>query len=241
MTLARDGLREMLISTVTLGVGGAFAAWAAVTGSPAWWALAIPLLALWVFTLAFFRDPHRVIPNAPGLLVAPADGRVTEVSRVESLPGINGPALRISIFLSVFDVHINRSPCAGRVTKTDYRKGEFLDARHPECGVRNEAMKVTLAPELGIPGPIFVTQIAGLIARRIICRAKPGDSLSRGERFGLIKFGSRTELVIPWHDGVKPAVQVGDKVKGGETVMVTVPVAAGDAAMKNRDAGVVVG
>lgn len=222
MTLARDGLREMLISTATLGAGGATAAWAAATGSAAWWALAIPLLALWVFTLAFFRDPHRVIPTAPGLLVAPADGRVTEVSRVESLPGIDGPALRISIFLSVFDVHINRSPCAGRVTKTDYRKGEFLDARHPECGVRNEAMKVTMAPESGIPGPLYVTQIAGLIARRIICNVKPGDSLSRGERFGLIKFGSRTELVLPWHDGVKPAVQVGDKVKGGETVMVTV-------------------
>lgn len=239
MTLARDGMREMLISTATLGVGGAVAAWIAATGSPLWWAPAIPLLALWVFTLAFFRDPHRVIPGGPGLLVAPADGRVTEVARVESLDGIDGPALRISIFLSVFDVHINRSPCAGRVTKTDYREGEFLDARHPECGVRNEAMKVTLAPESGIPGPIFVTQIAGLIARRIICRVKPGDALQRGERFGLIKFGSRTELVIPWHDGVKPAVQVGDKVKGGETVIVTV--ASSATASKATVAGVAVG
>lgn len=238
MTLARDGMREMLISTATLGVGGAVAAWAAATSTPLWWALAIPLLALWVFTLAFFRDPHRAIPSGPGLLVAPADGRVTEVARVESLDGIEGPALRISIFLSVFDVHINRSPCAGRVTKTDYRKGEFLDARHPECGVRNEAMKVTISPEAGIPGPIFVTQIAGLIARRIICRVKPGDALQRGERFGLIKFGSRTEMVIPWHDGVKPAVQVGDKVKGGETVIVTV--AGGAMASKATVAGVAV-
>ena len=239
MTLARDGLREMLISTLTLGAGGFVAAWAAVRGAPGWWALAIPLLALWVFTLAFFRDPNRIIPTGAGVLVAPADGKVTEVSRVESIPGIDGPALRISIFLSVFDVHINRSPCAGRVVKTDYRKGEFLDARHPECGVRNEAMKVTLSPESGIPGPIFVTQIAGLIARRIICRVKPGDSLARGERFGLIKFGSRTELVIPWHDGVKPAVQVGDKVKGGETVMVMAASAA--STMKARGAGVTVG
>lgn len=239
MTLARDGMREMLISTATLGAGGAVAAWAAVGGSPLWWALAIPLLALWIFTLAFFRDPHRDIPGGIGLLVAPADGRVTEVSRVESISGIEGPALRISIFLSVFDVHINRSPCAGRVVKTDYRKGEFLDARHPECGVRNEAMAVTLVPESNTPGPIIVTQIAGLIARRIICRVKPGNTLERGERFGLIKFGSRTELVIPWHEGVKPAVQVGDKVKGGETVMVTI--ASGASVTKSRGAGVTVG
>lgn len=222
MTLARDGLREMLISTVTLGAGGGAAAWAALNGSPLWWALAIPLLGLWLFTLAFFRDPHRVVPQGPGLLVAPADGRVTEVSRVESVPGIDGPALRISIFLSVFDVHINRSPCAGRVVKTDYRPGEFLDARHPECGVRNEAMTVTMEPEAGVPGPLFVKQIAGLIARRIICRARPGDSLGRGERFGLIKFGSRTELTLPWADHVKPAVKVGDTVRGGVTVMATV-------------------
>lgn len=239
MTLARDGLREMLISTLTLGAGGFIAAWAAARGAPGWWALAIPLLALWVFTLAFFRDPHRDIPVGAGLLVAPADGTVTEVSRVETYPGIDGPALRISIFLSVFDVHINRSPCAGRVVQTDYRKGEFLDARHPECGVRNEAMKLTIAPDQGIPGPMFVTQIAGLIARRIICNVKPGDALQRGERFGLIKFGSRTELVMPWHDGVKPAVQVGDKVKGGETVMVTVAAQTG-AVTQSRGAGVVV-
>jgi phosphatidylserine decarboxylase len=241
MTLAREGFREMLISTATLGVGGAFAVWAAAMGSPLWWALAIPLLALWIFTFAFFRDPHRDVPTTPGLLVAPADGRVTEVSRVESISGIDGPALRISIFLSVFDVHINRSPCAGRVEKTDYRKGEFLDARHPECGVRNEAMKVTLAPDPGIPGPVFVTQIAGLIARRIICRSKTGDRLSRGERFGLIKFGSRTELVLPWTDGVKPAVQVGDKVKGGETVMVTVDAPTSVSTSPARGAGVAVG
>lgn len=241
MTLARDGMREMLISTATLGVGGAIAGWAALTGSAGWWALAIPLLALWVFTLAFFRDPHRDIPGGAGLLVAPADGKVTEVARVESIPGIDGPALRISIFLSVFDVHINRSPCAGRVVNTDYRRGEFLDARHPECGVRNEAMKVAIAPESGIPGPVFVTQIAGLIARRIICRVKQGDSLTRGERFGLIKFGSRTELVMPWNEGVKPAVQVGDKVKGGETVIAAVAVRSSDATSTTRGPSIAVG
>jgi len=240
MTLARDGMREMLISTATLGAGGACAAWAAMTGSPAWWALAVPLLGLWVFTLAFFRDPHRVVPGGRGLLVAPADGRVTEVARVDSVPGIEGPALRISIFLSVFDVHINRSPCAGRVVNTEYRPGEFLDARHPECGVRNEAMTLTLAPEADVPGPLYVKQIAGLIARRIICRVKPGDALERGERFGLIKFGSRTELTLPWTEGVKPAVQVGDIVRGGVTVMATVA-AAGAAAPQGRGATVAVG
>ena len=222
MTLARDGLREMAISTLTLGVGAGLAAWAGATGAPLWWALAAPLAALWVFTLAFFRDPHRVVPAEPGLLVSPADGTVTEVSRLERYDGLDGPALKISIFLSVFNVHINRSPCGGRVVKTDYRPGEFLDARHPECGVRNESMTILLDPEGAVPGPVVVRQVAGLIARRIICRAKPGDRLERGERFGLIKFGSRTELILPADETVQSAVRVGDTVKGGSTVLVRV-------------------
>jgi len=103
------------------------------------------------------------------------------------------------------------------VVKTDYRKGEFLDARHPECGVRNEAMTVTLVPESNTPGPIIVTQIAGLIARRIICRVKPGNTLDRGERFGLIKFGSCTQIVVPL--GTKILVDVGQTVRAGKTII----------------------
>ncbi|MCZ6697567.1 MAG: phosphatidylserine decarboxylase [Planctomycetota bacterium] len=220
MTIARDGIREIAISTATLGVGAAAATWAAVAGSPWWWCAAVPLAVLWVFTVAFFRDPRRVIPTGPGLLVSAADGRVTEVTRLDEYDGIDGPALRIGIFLSIFNVHVNRAPCGGRVVRTHYQPGEFLDARHPESGVRNESMTVVLEPEAGMPGPLVVRQVAGFLARRIVCRLKANSRVKRGERFGLIKFGSRTELIVPDVEGLKPAVQVGDVVKGGSTVLV---------------------
>lgn len=220
MTLARDGLREIALSTATLGVATAAAAWAAVAGTVWWWCAAGPLAVLWLFTVAFFRDPHRVIPTGPGLLVSPADGRVTEVTRLDRCDGIDGPALRIGIFLSIFNVHVNRAPCGGRVVRTQYQPGEFLDARHPESGIRNEAMTIVLDPDDGIPGPLVVRQVAGFLARRIVCRLKANSSVKRGERFGLIKFGSRTELIVPDVEGLKPVVEVGDVVKGGSSVLV---------------------
>lgn len=233
MPLAREGLREMLVCSVVFGGGAALSIWGALTVSPVWWVLALPLLATWIFTIAFFRDPDREIPRDAGILVAPADGKVTEVSRLDSFEGIDGPAMRISIFLSIFDVHINRSPCAGSVVRTDYRAGEFLDARHPECGIRNESNTIVLeptehigqngdslaSPELIKRRPVIVRQVAGLIARRIICNCQPGDSLERGERFGLIKFGSRTDLIVSAETGLEPAVKVNDMVVGGETVL----------------------
>ncbi len=222
MILARDGLRELLLSSLTLGLGGSLAAEAAITGSPLWWLAAGPLLALWLFTLAFFRDPHRTIPADPDRLVSPADGTVTEVTRLPDCEGFKGPALRIGIFLSLFNVHINRSPCAGRVIRTDYRPGEFLDARHPESGIRNEAMTIRIEPNAGVPGPIIVRQIAGLLARRIVCRVAAGDRVTRGGRFGLIKFGSRTELILPDRPEVRAVVRVGDRVRGGSSVLVRV-------------------
>ncbi|MFQ5424725.1 MAG: phosphatidylserine decarboxylase [Phycisphaerae bacterium] len=222
MILARDGLRELILSSLTLGSGGGLAAWAAITGSPWWWLAAGPLLALWLFTLAFFRDPDRTIPTEPGRLVSPADGTVTEVTRLPESEGFEGPAVRIGIFLSLFNVHINRSPCAGRVIRTDYRPGEFLDARHPESGVRNEAMTIRIEPDADVPGPIIVRQVAGLVARRIVCRVAAGDRVTRGGRFGLIKFGSRTELILPDRPEVRAVVRVGDRVRGGSSVLVHV-------------------
>lgn len=209
----------MLISTATLGLGGAVSVWAAIESSVWFWLLAVPLLAVWLFTIAFFRDPHRSIPHAPGLMVSPADGKVSEITHLDNYEGIDGPAIRIGIFLSVFDVHINRSPCVGRVTKTTYQPGEFLDARHPESGIRNEAMTITLQPEDNRQSPIIVRQIAGLIARRIICRVGEGDSVERGQRIGLIKFGSRTELIVSANSGLEPTVKVDDHVKGGATIL----------------------
>jgi phosphatidylserine decarboxylase len=222
MRLTRDGLREILISTVLLGISGGAAVYWSFTVSPWYWLAAVPLLAMWLFVLSFFRDPERIVPGGPGLLAAPADGTVTEITRLEGYEGIDGPAMRIGIFLSIFDVHVNRAPCGGRVVEAKHRLGEFLDARSPDSGSRNEANTIVIEPEGGLPGPIIVRQIAGLIARRIVCRAKPGAMLRRGERIGMIKFGSRTELIVPADRGLEAVVKVNDHVHGGSTVLMRV-------------------
>ena len=219
MQLSRDGLREIVLSTAILGTAGLAAVWAAFAVSSWAWLAAVPLLAAWLGSLAFFRDPERDIPGQAGLLVSPADGTVTEIRSVERYDGIDGPALRIGIFLSLFDVHVNRAPCSGRVLKTEYRPGRFLDARHPESGLQNEANTITIQPESGTAGPIILRQITGLIARRIVCHLGPGDTIRRGQRIGLLKFGSRTELIVPAKDSWEPAVRLGDHVCGGSTIL----------------------
>lgn len=220
MTLARDGWREMLVSTLTLGAGAVACAVGAKAGSIYWLLPAVVFAGFWLFTIAFFRVPSRSVPTGLGVLVAPADGRVTEVTRLDAHEGITGPALKISIFLSVFDVHVNCAPCDGKVVDVQYRPGEFLDARHPECGVRNESNTMTIQPE-GILGRVIVRQIAGLIARRIVCNAKVGDRLARGELFGLIKFGSRTDVIVSSDSGLEPVVRVGQHVKCRETILLS--------------------
>lgn len=217
--ITRDGYKEVAITTLTFGLGGGVCAWAALAHSSWWWIGAVPLLLVWGFVLSFFRDPPRTIPDAPGLMVSPADGKVTEVAQIDDgWPGIDEPVLKISIFLSVFNVHVNRAPCDGRVLATQYERGEFLDVRHPECGMRNERNSITIDPAADY-GPIIVRQIAGLIARRIVCHVDVGSQLKRGERFGMIKFGSRTDLIVPASSGLEAAVRVGDVVKGGATIL----------------------
>lgn len=236
MTIAREGLREIAISTLLLGGAAAGAGLAALRVS-GWFApLALLLAGLWLFTILFFRDPAREIPGGDGILVSPADGKVTEISTLDTYPGIDGPALRVGIFLSVFDVHINRTPCAGRVLRTEYRPGEFLDARHPECGLRNESNTIVLQPA-ALPGPIIVRQIAGLIARRIISHLHEGDAVAAGQRFGLIKFGSRTEVIVPAGSGLEPAVQINDVVRGGATILMRVGSRSAPGAVSRRSAG----
>jgi phosphatidylserine decarboxylase len=219
--LSRYGLREILILTGTAGVSGVLAAMAAVHFTAWYWLIAAPLLLAWLGGLAFFRDPSRTIPDGPGALVAPADGKVTEISTLDRLGDFNGPALRIGIFLSIFDVHVNRSPCTGKILSIAYERGEFLDARHPESGHRNEANTIIIAPEDGSPGPIIVRQIAGLIARRIVCPLKVGDRVERGQRIGMLKFGSRTELIVRSGVGFAPAVELGEHVSGASTTIMT--------------------
>jgi phosphatidylserine decarboxylase len=162
--------------------------------------------------LGFFRDPERTVPDRPGLVVAPADGRVMVIAEVVD-PWV-GPAVRVSIFLSPLDVHVNRAPIAGLVKAVEYTAGRFLAAYRPEASEQNERCAVSLD---GDRARVTVTQISGVLARRIVCRVRPGGTLRAGERYGLIRFGSRTDLTVP--RGTDLRVRVGDRVRGGESVM----------------------
>ena len=212
LPIAKEGIREIALATAVL-VPATAVTWALV------WPLAIVPVALWVWVLLFFRDPERFGSFQPGDLCAPADGTVTEITELDFFEPLGGPAVKIGIFLSLFNAHINRAPCAGRVRSVSYKAGEFLDARHPESGSRNEANTLLIDADEPMPGPVQVRQVAGLVARRIICHAKEGDDLTMGERFGMIKFGSRTELVIPRLETTVVKVALGDKVRAGETVI----------------------
>jgi phosphatidylserine decarboxylase len=175
----------------------------------------IPIL-LAVFFLWFFRDPERVVPSGEGLVVSPADGKVTDISSTQ----LNGvPCTRISIFLNVFDVHVNRSPISGVIKSAVYKKGSFGNAMTEASAADNEQNIVTMEGE-GMT--VVFKQIAGLLARRIVFNHKPGEKLARGERVGLIKFGSRTDVIFPQTAEVK--VKLGAHVAGGSTVLARVPV-----------------
>ncbi|SDU07413.1 phosphatidylserine decarboxylase [Verrucomicrobium sp. GAS474] len=170
------------------------------------------LIGLFVFCLNFFRDPERTAPDDPALMISSADGVVTHVEVVEESPFGLGKMKRISVFLNVFDVHVNRTFYGGTIVDRVHVPGKFLDARHPTCHVENERMDWHLQTE---HGPIVLRQIAGLIARRIVGWAEKGQEVVRGERIGMIRFGSRTDLFMPLHCEV--LVKVGERVKGGET------------------------
>lgn len=175
------------------------------------------ILLVWV--LAFFRDPHRRVPQGDNILVSPADGKVTDIDVVEENDVIGGKALKIGIFLSIFDVHINRTPCAARIDKVTYKPGRYTNAMNPSSGRVNESNDIAMTRLAEPKDALLVRQISGAIARRIVCRAEVGADFACGERFGMIKFGSRTELYVPARDDVKCLVKVGDRVKAGETIL----------------------
>ncbi|RKY09382.1 MAG: phosphatidylserine decarboxylase family protein [Planctomycetota bacterium] len=179
--------------------------------------LIMGILLVWV--LAFFRDPHRRVPRGDNILVAPADGKVTDIDVVEENDVIGGKALKIGIFLSIFDVHINRTPCAARIDKVAYKPGQYTNAMNPSSAQVNESNDIAMTRLSGPRDALLVRQISGAIARRIICRAEVGAEFACGERFGMIKFGSRTELYVPARDDLKCLAKVGDKVKAGETIL----------------------
>jgi phosphatidylserine decarboxylase len=175
-------------------------------------ALAFVLLLLTAFMAYFFRDPRRAVPTASGLVVSPADGKVTRIEKLSG-DGADSPTV-VSIFLSPFDVHINRAPIAGQVIDVTYTKGRFIAATSDNASLVNEQNALTIKGE---KMTVVCKQIAGVLARRIVCWKSPGDSLELGERFGLIKFGSRTDLVLP--SGVEVLVKVGERVSGGVTII----------------------
>ena len=202
-------VRDGYIYGLSLLVVAAAVVWA--TGGWAWGLIPILLAA---FFLWFFRDPPRTIPTGSGLVVSPGDGLVTETAAIDTP---EGPRRRISIFLSVFDVHVNRSPIAGILKEVRYQKGRYLNAMNPASADRNEQNVVTISGD-GVE--VTFKQIAGLLARRIVFGLKVGDRVERGQRVGLIKFGSRVDVLLP-ADAVLQ-VKVGQRVKGGSSVLASI-------------------
>jgi phosphatidylserine decarboxylase len=205
MRIAREGY-PLIFTAVILTLLAFLAGWVL---------LGIVLGLMGLAMAGFFRDPERQPPAGEGLVVSPADGKVVSVAGVKGDSPFLGSATRVSIFLSPLDVHINRTPVEGRIAKVTYQQGKFLAAYKEEASQRNEQNALSIVDSKG--RTLGVVQIAGVVARRIICRAKPGDRLARGERFGLIMFGSRTDTYLP--EGCQVEVTEGQRVKGGETVL----------------------
>ncbi len=188
---------------------------------------AIVSLPITLSMLLFFRDPNRradreEIPSNE--FICPADGTVTDISEIDDSK-LGGKAMKIGIFMSVFDVHVNRCPCYGKVIETIHTPGEFLDARKPESSLRNERNDLIIEPKYDpirpLPERIIVRQIAGLIAKRIVCAVDVDDELKAGERIGMIKFGSRVELIVPVLPQANIQVKIGQKVKAGDDILIT--------------------
>lgn len=183
-----------------------------------WYAAIVPAVPL-ALVVYFFRDPPRRVPTEPGLVVAPADGKVVEVTPLEDHPFVGGPAVRIGIFLSIFNVHINRAPLRCRVLRLHYSPGRFMNALDPESALQNENMWIGCEAD-EVPHRRFVVrQIAGALARRIVCDVRPGELLERGHKFGMIKLGSRTELILATDDDLQIDIEPGQRVQAGSTVL----------------------
>ena len=214
LPFARWGLTELQLMGWPL-----FAITLAASSMHSYWKLLalIPLLLLGL-VLYFFRNPWRHIPTDGDAIVSPADGVIAEVTQLDHYDFLDGPAVRIGIFLSIFNVHINRAPRAGRVVALDYKPGEFLNALNPESAIRNEYMWIGFADEERPGLKYAVRQISGLLARRIVCALRPGQAVRRGEDFGMIKLGSRTELILP-RDAVSVETAVGQVVHAGSTIL----------------------
>jgi phosphatidylserine decarboxylase len=218
LRLARAGLAELMFFSGIFFLLSAAVVLLGVWLHPLLLLLLILTLTPWLFVLSFFRDPERAIPTDADALISPADGTVTHVGETYDPDFPGGRAFTISIFLSVFNVHVNRLPRSGRIAALRYYPGEFLDARAADCAVRNEQFWIDLR-DAQTGGLVRVKQIAGAIARRIVCWLKPDEEVRAGERLGMIKFGSRTEVSVPVELMQEALVEVGDTVHGGSTIL----------------------
>ncbi len=194
----------------------AVAVWAALKCSPWWWAAAVPVLALAIWVVAFFRDPVRTGPRGDGVVIAPADGHIVSVVEVDEPAYLKTRAVRVSIFMSVFDVHVNRYPVSGTIEYLHYNAGQFLHAASDKASLDNEQSSVGLR---GARGPVLVRQIAGMIARRIVTDGKVGDRVTQAERLGMIRFGSRVDVFLPVASRPRVSVRDGDVVRAGATTL----------------------
>jgi len=193
-------------------VGIAFAAAVLVSFFSGPWSIPLWLIAL--FVLQFFRDPGRVVPQKPGAVLSPADGRIVVVEKTQD-PYVDREALKISVFMNVFNVHSNRAPVDGKIEQVRYFPGKFVNADLDKASVENERNALTITAADG--QIVTCVQVAGLIARRILCYVKAGDLLARGQRYGFIRFGSRVDVYLPL--SATPKVSVGDKVSATETIL----------------------
>jgi len=216
----REWLAIIFVSLVIAGVAGYFH-W--------WWLIGLVIIAA-AALLSFFRDPDRKVPSQKGVMVSPADGRISSIHHIENYEPLGGPAWCVRVLLYVTDVHVNRSPCHGFVQSITHKPGEFLNALNPKSAEVNESNLIVLTHAVKRTPVAAVRQVSGAIARRIVCGTRVGETLQRGQRIGMIKFGSTTELYVP--DSLRPEVVVrqGQYVWGGETVLMNVnPAEANDA------------
>lgn len=224
LPFARAGLAELLVlGTFFFVMAAGLGVWWATVPPPEPWSAVVGVLALagavcGALVVWFFRDPPRRIPTGPGLVVSPADGKVVSVERTADAY-VGERAVTVGIFLSIFNVHLNRSPVDARVVGLQYRPGKCLNALRPESVRENESLSILLEDLSPHRRPMIVRQITGAIARRIVCWVKPGQVLRRGERVGMIKLGSRTELVLPEYDDLQIEVRVGQSVKAGSSIL----------------------
>jgi phosphatidylserine decarboxylase len=213
-------MREVVLATLVAWTLCALLAWAALEGSAWLWIPANLPLVVWLWVLWFFRDPERSIPDDEGLFLSPADGRVADITPIGPESALGRDGMRIGIFMNVFNVHVNRMPCDGIVEKVIHQDGAFLDVRDPAAIERNESTTIHLRHvRQDAEYPIVVRQVAGLVARRIVTCLEPGQSIYRGQRFGMIKFGSRLEVFLPNELLGDLRVAPGRKALAGQTVL----------------------